>query len=159
MTTKTKTTFILLFTLLIGVLLGIFLDRTIMKFHFQKRFAEARQPRGITRILENLIRPDETQYEAVRDILDKYAKKLHDQREKSFQQMEMIMDSLRTELDQVLTEEQKARLNREMERMRQRPGPRPRPGELPPPPPIPFDRKPGQPPRGDERHLPPPLPF
>ncbi|MCU0646281.1 MAG: hypothetical protein MUC94_18740, partial [bacterium] len=61
MNMKAKTTLILLVTLLIGILLGVFLDRTIMRFRFQKRFSEVRQPRGITRMFENLIRPDESQ--------------------------------------------------------------------------------------------------
>lgn len=157
MTTKTKMTFILLVTLLIGILLGIFVDRTIHRFRFQKRFAEFRQPQGISRILENLIRPDESQYQAVRDILEKYSKKLHEQREKSFQQMEAIMDSLRSELDQVLTDEQKERLKNEMERVRQRRGHRPPPGAMPPPRPMPFDRDLGRPPLNNDRQ-PPPLP-
>lgn len=159
MTTKTKTTLILLLTLLIGILLGVFLDRTMMRYHLQKRFSEVRQVRGINRILESLIRPDESQYEAVRNILEKYSKKLHDQREKSFQQMESIMDSLRTELDHVLTDEQKMRLKKEVERMRQRRDRRPHPGQMPPPPPIPFDRELDRPPFIDEGQPPPPPPF
>ncbi len=154
MNMKAKTTLILLFTLLIGILLGVFLDRTIMRFRFQKRFTEVRQPRGITRMFENLIRPDESQYQAVKDILEKYSKKLHDQREKSFQQMDVVMDSLRAELDQVLTDEQKARLRNEMERMKHRRERRPSPGEMPPPP-MPFDRPPDRPPAMDDRQPPP----
>lgn len=155
MTMKTKTTLILLFTLLIGILLGLFLDRTVMRFRFQRRFTEVRQPRGITRMLENLIRPDESQYQGVKDILEKYSKKLHDQREKSFQQMDVIMDSLRTELDRILTDEQKVRLKNEFERMKQRRERMPRPGEMPPP----FDRPPARPPAMDHGQPPPPLPL
>jgi len=154
MNMKAKTTIILLFTLLIGILLGVFLDRTIMRFRFQKRFNEVRQPRGITRMLENLIRPDESQYKAVRDILEKYSKRLHEHREKSFREMDAVMDSMRTELDQILTDEQKARLKKDMERMKgmrdRRPGP-------PMPPPGPFDREHDRPPAIHEGQPPPPL--
>jgi hypothetical protein len=57
MNMKAKTTIILLFTLLIGIILGVFLDRTIMRIRFQQRFHEVRRARGITRLLEDLIRP------------------------------------------------------------------------------------------------------
>lgn len=147
---KAKTTIILLFTLLIGIILGVFLDRTIMRFRFQKKFDEARQARGITRMLENLIQPDESQYEAVKEILEKYSKRLHDQREKSFQEMDVVMDSLRIELDQILTDEQKARLKKDMERMK---GMRER-GPMPPPP-RPFGREHDRPPEMDDRQPPP----
>ena len=127
MNMKFKTTLILVFTLLIGIILGLFIDRTIMRFQFQKRFAEVRQARGITRLLEDLIRPDESQYEAVNKILENYSKRLHDQREKSFQEMNVVMDSMRAELDQILTDEQKARLKKDMERMERMRGRRPGP--------------------------------
>ena len=155
MTMKSKTWIILIFTLLIGIVLGVFLDRTVMKFRFQKRFKEVRQPRGITRMLEDLIQPDETQYKAVKDILEKYSKRLHDQREKSFQQMDVVMDSLRAELDQILTDEQKARLKQDMERMKQRRERGPKPGEMPPPP-KPFDEGQEKLPDMDDRQPPPP---
>jgi hypothetical protein len=150
MNMKIKTTIILVFTLLIGIMLGVFIDRTIMRFHFQKRFDEARKARGITRLLEDLIRPDESQYETVKDILEKYSKRLHGQREKSFQEMDVVMDSLRTELDQILTDAQKARLKKDMERMK---GMRER-GPMPPPP-SPFDREHERPPVMDDRQPPP----
>jgi hypothetical protein len=150
MNMKVKTSIILLFTLLIGIMLGVFLDRTIMRIRFQQKFHEVRKARGITRLLENLIRPDESQYEAVKNILEKYSKRLHAQREKSFQQMDAVMDSLRAELDQILTDEQKARLKKDMERMK---GMRER-GPMPPPP-KPFDREHNRPPDMDEGQPPP----
>ena len=155
MNMKLKTTLIILFTLLIGIILGMLIDRTIMRFRFQKKFAEARQARGITRLLENLIRPDESQYEAVKDILEKYSKRLHDHREKSFQEMNVVIDSMRAELDQILTDAQKARLKKDMERMKRMRGRRPGP---PMPPPGPFDREHDRPPEMDEEQPPqPPL--
>jgi hypothetical protein len=150
MNMKIKTMIILVFTLLIGIILGALLDRTIMRIRFQKRFHEVRRARGITRLLEDLIRPDESQYEAVKGILEKYSKRLHDQREKSFQEMDVVMDSLRAELDQILTDEQKARLKKDMERMK---GMRER-GPMPPPPES-FDKEHNRPPEIDDRQPPP----
>lgn len=149
MNMKVKTTLIILFTLLIGIILGMFIDRTIMRFRFQKRFAEIRKERGITRLLEDLIRPDESQYEAVKDILEKYSKRLHEQREKSFQEMNVVIDSMRAELDQILTDEQKARLKKDMERMKRMRGRRPGPPMLPRQ--RPFDRDPKPPPEMEFR--------
>ena len=154
MNMKVKTTLIILFTLLIGIILGMLIDRTIMRFRFQKKFAEARQARGITRLLENLIRPDESQYEAVKDILEKYSKRLHDHREKSFQEMNVFIDSMRAELDQILTDEQKARIKKDMERIERMRGRRPGPPMRPP---GPFDREHDRPPEKDEGQPPQPL--
>jgi len=153
MNMKFKTTLILVFTLLIGIILGFFIDRTIMRFQFQKRFAEVRKERGITRLLEDLIRPDESQYEAIKDILEKYSKRLHDQREKSFQEMNVVIDSMRAELDQILTDEQKARLKKDMERMKRMRGRRPGP---PMSPSGPFDREHDRPPETKDEQPPPP---
>ena len=102
MNMKVKTTLIIFFTLLIGIILGIFIERTIMRFRFQKRFAEVRHTRGITRIFERIIEPDEFQYQLVKEILAKYSKRLHDLRESSHQEMTVVFDSLKAEIDQML---------------------------------------------------------
>jgi hypothetical protein len=143
MNMKVKTTLVILFTLLIGIILGVFIDRTIMRFQFRKRIAEVRQARGITSIFERIIEPTESQYEPVKEILAKYGKRLHDLREKSHQEMAVVMDSLRIELEPILTDQQKARLKNEMERMKDRRDRRPRP--MPPFPP-PFEREREKPP-------------
>jgi len=126
---KVKTSIVIIFTLLIGIILGMFIDRTIMRFRFQKRFAEVRQARGITRIFERIIEPNESQYPSVREILARYSKRLHDLREQSHQDMTVVIDSLKAELDSILTDAQKARLKREMEQMKEwrerGPGPMP----------------------------------
>ena len=96
-----------------------------------------------------MIRPNQAQYDAVKNIVEKSSKRLHDQREKSFQEMDVVMDSLRAELDQILTDAQKARLKKDMERMK---GMRER-GQMPPP--SPFDREPERPPVMDDRQPPP----
>jgi hypothetical protein len=138
MNMKVKTTLVIFFTLLIGIILGVFIDRTIMRFQFRKRIAEVRQARGITSIFERIIKPTESQYDPVKEILAKYSKRLHDLREKSHQEMAIVMDSLRTELEPILTDQQKARLKNEMERMKDWRDRRPRP--MPPFPP-PFERE------------------
>jgi hypothetical protein len=69
--------------------------------------------------------------------------------------MDVVMDSLRAELDQILTDEQKARLKTDMERMK---GMRERkPGPPMPPPPEAFDREHERPLDMDVRQPPPPL--
>jgi hypothetical protein len=144
MNMKVKTTLIILFTLLIGIILGVFIDRTIMRFQFRKRIAEVRQTRGITSIFERIIEPTESQSEAVEKILAKYSNRLHDLREKSHLEMAAVMDSLRTELEPILTDQQKARLKRAMERMRDRRDREPHPR---PPFPPPFEGQRQKPPR------------
>jgi Spy/CpxP family protein refolding chaperone len=154
MNVRTKSGFLLALTLVIGVLLGLIVDRSYMKWRIEKQFMRMQSPDGLARMIERIIDPSESQYAQVMQILDRRSKQLHDINEKSRQNVLAIMDSLDVELGAVLTPEQKQQLNRHIERMkhfRNRPfppgkdwgprGPRgphpPEDDDMPPPPPMP----------------------
>ncbi|MEE4310407.1 MAG: hypothetical protein V2J62_00945 [candidate division KSB1 bacterium] len=161
MKTTTKTSLILMVTLLAGMLVGVLLDRTLLRHEFRNKVAGVRDPKGVIRLMERIIEPDEDQYEQIMDIVSKHSKQMHAIGDSSRKQIEAVMDSMKKEIDPVLTDEQKARLERRIERMQQwrrdghrRPGPRfegkgkfrdrpPLPpdddGNPPPPPPSPMD--------------------
>jgi len=118
MNVRIKTSIIILITLLIGVVTGVLIDRTIMRNQFQQKFAGMRRPQGMILMLERIIKPDESQYQELREILKRYSQKLHQIGEMSRLEMNTVMDSLKTELDPILTDEQKDRLQSRIERLR-----------------------------------------
>lgn len=116
MNVRTKTSLIILITFVIGLLLGILLDRTLMRYDFQKRIAQFRHPGGFIHMLERAIEPEAAQRDTLEKILAKYSERFFETATQSRTEMAAIMDSLRSELEPILTEEQKARI----EQMRKR---------------------------------------
>lgn len=116
MNVRTKTSLIILITFVIGMLLGILLDRTLMRFDFHKKIARFRHPGGFIFMLERVIEPEAAQRDTLEKIIAKYSERFFEVASQSRAEMAVIMDSLRLELDPILTEEQKARI----EEMRQR---------------------------------------
>ena len=118
MNIQIKSSLIIIFTLMIGLLLGVLIDRTIMRVQFQKRVGRMRSPEGFIHMMERIVEPDESQREEIIKILNKYSNRFHEIAANSHAKMVIVMDSLRTELDPVLTGEQKARLKNRMEHIR-----------------------------------------
>ncbi len=119
MNVRTKSGIVIILTLCIGFALGMLVDRSMMKRELHQRFARMRNPRGLARMLEQIIEPTDAQYDDVKGILDRYSKRFHQLGFQSRQQMMSMMDSLNAELDTVLTDQQKMKLQRRMSRMRQ----------------------------------------
>lgn len=143
---KAKSTIILLLTLVIGIFLGISIDRTIVHRSFEKRIAKYRARGGLLHIFERVIEPDKEnfdpeQYQKIKTILEKYSEKIYKHGKKSRQEMSAIMDSLRMELDPILTAEQKERLKHRFERLYKKSFERPRRR-----PDRPYDKRQGKPP-------------
>lgn len=118
MNIQVKSSLIIIFTLTIGLFLGVLIDRTIMRGQFEKRVGKMRSPEGFIHMMERIIEPDESQREDIRKILDKYSNRFHEIASNSHTKMAAVMDSLRIELEPVLTGEQKARLKNRMEHIR-----------------------------------------
>jgi len=124
MNVQTKTAAILIATLLLGVLLGALLSGMLLRRGFETRLARMRTPPGFINRFEAVIQPDESQREELRRILAKHARRFEEYRA----QFPALMDSLRKDLDPILTDEQKQRLRRVVrlhERGRLRPRERP----------------------------------
>ncbi len=133
-----KSVLVLVVTLFIGMILGALIHGTIMQKRIKDTAFRMRAPFGLLHILEDVVDLDDSQQEAVREILKKHQERMS----RSRREVRAMMDSLRKELEPILTQEQ-------LERLNNRPW-FPRGKELPPPP---FPRmRPGM------RRRPPPHP-
>jgi len=147
MTASTKSLLMLFSTLLIGVLLGSLTTGAVNNRRMQN-LAEMRSARGLAFYLEDVVQPvSEEQREAIRAVLDEAAPKFAETMMESRERMRELTDSVRAELDPLLTEEQRQRLE---ERMRIGRGmPHRSPGE---PGPDDEQRRRRPPPDGDRHH-------
>ncbi len=118
MTARTKSTLLLLGTLLIGMLLGVFVHTLMVESRIE-RLTSLRSQAGFVRFMENMIEPtDDAQRRAIRDVLERAAEQLDMHHAESRETVEGIMESFRASLDSLLTEEQVQALNERMERKR-----------------------------------------
>lgn len=119
MTARTKSALMLFSTLLIGVLLGSLITGAVHNRRM-RNLVEMRSARGLVHYFEDVVRPEtEEQREAIRAILDEAAPKFAQAMTESRERMRFLSDSVRAELDPLLTSEQRERLD---ERMRIRRG-------------------------------------
>lgn len=106
---------ILIVGLIIGALVGSFFisdrrdghspdGRRISKEHFKKRMLR-------------VIDPDENQFNKIDPIIDKYAERTSEITDKYFDEFSAILDSMRTELEPILTDTQKERLQKRRDKM------------------------------------------
>ena len=153
MTASTKSVLMLFSTLLIGMLLGSLITGAANNRRM-RNLAEMRSARGLAYYLEDVVRPDsEEQREAIRAVLEEAAPKFAETMMESRERMRELTDSVRAELDPLLTEEQRQRLEERMHIGRGTP--HGSPGE-----PGPDDerRRRRPPPEGDRHHRTPPPP-
>ena len=155
MNVKIKSAIILILTLAIGVGLGIQIDRMIIKEKIKERFHRPPDSHLFMRIFERIIEPEESQREPIRRIIEDHTKRLAKIDSTSRSQFAEALDSLRHDLEPILTEEQLNRIKENTKRIQRfrRGGPpmrRPRRGPFNPrnefspedPPPIPQEDRP-----------------
>ena len=104
---KVKITGVTLIILIIGMILGVLINGAIVRCHLSKLEA-FREPGGFERFMERVVQPDESQSKKMMIIIDKYSEQLNEMRIHA----EAIIDSMTTELDSILTPEQKSRLKK-----------------------------------------------
>lgn len=115
MTTRTKMTLIILATLVIGIILGA--AGSGMLFRHVFGFPPGPPSEGrIRMILERVIDPTEEQRAQLDVILDKYSVCFDSMMTEHIVTSRSMMDSLRAEIDPILTEEQRAKLNDKLSR-------------------------------------------
>ncbi len=136
MKTQTKLASILIATLLIGMVLGFIGHGIFYRDQFKRRAQRMRTSEGFMQRFEQVIQPSDTQRVEIRKILKRHFEQMM-QQQTTFRKN---MDSFKKDLDSVLTEDQRKRLQESL--MRDRPeqfGRRSRhehsrgPGEGPPP--------------------------
>jgi hypothetical protein len=147
---ETKTVLIVLGTLILGMIIGALISGAFAR-HRIRRFMSMGEPGRLEAHVERIIDPDESKREAVREILRKHSERFLEIHSQFEGEMLALRDSLRKDLDPILTDEQKERLERApkpLKHLRDH-----RPGQW-------KDRRPGAPPPGED-HLPgaPPPPI
>ena len=113
MTTKVKTLIILLSTLVIGVAVGALASGALRD---RREHEIHRMPphHRFLRSMHEIIQPTEGQADALDNILDRRSKQLSELNERHQSEVFAIMDSMRTELASVLTDEQRTRLETQL---------------------------------------------
>jgi len=150
---ETKTYVIIMLTLVIGMIIGALITGTVVR-HRVRRFMSLGHPNHLADRIENIIEPTASQRDTVHQILIEHAQQFHEIHGRFEIQLLALKDSLKKDLDPILTEEQKERLERApkpSEHFRdRRPGQRKdgRPGA---PPPTGEERPPLPPPPGEDR--------
>lgn len=157
---ETKTYVIIMLTLVIGMIIGALITGAVVR-HRIRQFMSLGRPDHLTARIERIIEPTAAQRDTVHQILMEHARQFHEIHGRFESQLLALKDSLKKDLDPILTAEQKERLERAPrppEHFRdRRPGGRKdrRPGA-----PLPGEEHPpGAPPPGEEHPLgaPPPL--
>lgn len=123
MSPRVKSILLIIATLLIGLVLGALVNARLAEKRIE-RIASLRSERGFVQFIEDAVRPtDEAQREAIRDVLRRAGERMAAHQERSRRQARALLDSTRSELAEVLTDEQMQRLDERFEagrRMRQK---------------------------------------
>ena len=117
MTVHGKSALIIIGTLLIGIVIGLFLAGP-MVHHRMRPHIPGKGPEAFAPMLERIIEPTAEQRDAIREVLEKHSDRLAEMHMGYRTEMTAVMDSLRKDLDPILTEEQKARLDERHGRLR-----------------------------------------
>ena len=117
MSTRSQTTLIVVATLAIGILIGLFLAGPVLHRQLRPHFP-ARYPDGFAFAVEMLIDPEPDQVDAVSKILSEHSDRFSDVSSEYRSEISAVMDSLMKDLDPILTDEQKARLDERHKHLR-----------------------------------------
>lgn len=110
-------------TLLVGVLIGALATGAILNQRVEELQALRRQG-GVVRFMERIIEPTDARQRAeLRAVLDEFASRQMEIRQATFEEHRALFNTLREELDEILTPEQKQDLRAWMDRESRR-GPR-----------------------------------
>jgi Spy/CpxP family protein refolding chaperone len=105
MNIKLKTSLIIIFTLVVGIVIGALLNRALMQNRVQ-RVLSMRRPNVFTHSYLEIIKPNPDQTKQIREILERNGQVMEEIRSKSREDLESAMSAMMTELKSVLTPEQ-----------------------------------------------------
>jgi uncharacterized protein YneF (UPF0154 family) len=117
---RTKSLFIILVTLIVGIAIGFEVSEILIKKRFEE-FRKVRDPKVFVNMFEELIKPDKKQKAAVDSILLKHHERISEIMAANRQLMERQIDSLKITLKPYLTNDQMQHFNNEIMRMRKGP--------------------------------------
>ena len=115
MNIRTKTGLFTILTLVLGIAIGFILNE-ITDSRKQKR----RTSKDFVTYLQSVIRPEASQKDTLDALLRNHEKVMNDLSSRYRANMHATIDSLRNDLNRVLTAEQQARLERHFEKSRHR---------------------------------------
>ena len=111
MNVKTKTTFIIIVTLIIGIAIGAMLNRALLQHHIKRTFS-SRNPERLPVFYERILDPNGEQTQKISSVLKKHALTVSKIRDNYQKEMLAANESFKTKLYPLLTPAQKSRLNR-----------------------------------------------
>jgi uncharacterized membrane protein len=112
MKTGTKSTVIILATLLLGFAIGILASGALARQRV-RRLAEMRTRPGFSSRVEEVIQPtDDAQRAAIREVLEAAGLRNHEIYSRTRQELQASLEQMREQLEPLLTEEQLKRLQR-----------------------------------------------
>ena len=110
----TKSVLLLFATLLIGMVIGSLVTGALNNRRLE-RLVEMRSARGLVYFVEEVVRPESPeQLEEIRAVLEAAGPRFAAEMQGSRERMRQLTDSVRAELEPLLTPEQRARLNERM---------------------------------------------
>jgi len=119
MKVKYKTTAVLIGMLLIGVLIGFIGGGIFRKNIVESRLARFRSPDMFVRKINRIVQPDSLQRQKLEIILLRHHERIRGISSQFHERFRIQTDSLKNELEPVLTPEQQKRLRKYIERSRQ----------------------------------------
>jgi uncharacterized protein YneF (UPF0154 family) len=129
MNVKTKTSLVIVFTLITGMMIGALLSRALLQNRVQRVFS-MRNPNAFVQSYLETIKPDANQEKQIKEILERNGQRIAEIRSKSRENLESSMVAMMSELESVLTLEQIKRLEEKPPGGRPRFGMRSTEGEL-----------------------------
>jgi membrane-associated HD superfamily phosphohydrolase len=113
MNTKTKTSFILIGTLILGVIIGALFSAMIRQQRVRRIEGMPHHERFI-KSMERVLQPDKEQKQLINQVLDKRFDQIAELRDEYQSKIASIFDSIHQDMETVLTEEQKIRLKEQI---------------------------------------------
>lgn len=111
MNIKLKMTFVIIITLALGIAIGAMVNRTLSQNRIKSILSKRRSDIFVT-TYKKILQPNASQRELIREILYKYANRVTEIQTNFREDMESSIESMRAELDPILTPEQKKRFER-----------------------------------------------
>jgi hypothetical protein len=119
MNTKTKTSFILMGTLIIGIIIGALFSGMLRQQRIRRIEGMPHHERFI-KSMERILQPDEEQKQLIHQVLKMRFERVAELRDEYQSKIASIFDSIHQDIDTVLTEEQKVRLKEQIENVSSR---------------------------------------
>jgi len=105
MNVKTKTSLVIVFTLILGMVIGALASRALLQKKVERVFS-MKQPKVFTKLYMEFIEPKATQKDQVQEILKTYGIRLNEIRSKSRKDQESTMLAMMSDLESFLSPEQ-----------------------------------------------------